>query len=144
VTFTIDWPGASASVDCAKTSALVCFHHLPIPSAATFRGDVDGTSFVAALWGDTDVDAKNSAHREYIATYMVSGTVKGCGTGRFMLEEYLQDSWPDGHEDQVKVHGTWTVVPESGRSEFTSLSGQGTSTGGSDGPRTLTGTINCG
>jgi len=144
VTFTIDWSETGRTSDCAVTTALACLHHFGMPGAAPFAGDVAGTSYQAVFWNEPDLDAKQMAHVEHIATYMVNAAVKGCGSGRFMLEELVQYMWPNDHEDEGTYRGTWTIVPHSGRGDLTAISGSGTSEGPPGGARTLTGAINCG
>jgi hypothetical protein len=144
VTFTVDWSEDGKTNDCAATKALACLYHFAIPGVAPFEGDVAGTSYQAVFWSEPDLDAKGTAHVEHVATYMVNATVKGCGSGRFMLEELVQYAWPNDHEDQGTYRGTWTVVPHSGRGDLVKLSGSGTSEGPPSGARTLSGAINCG
>ena len=144
VTFTIDWSEDGRTSDCAKTTGLACLYHFGIPGVAPFTGDVAGTSYQAVFWNDPDLDASKMAHVEHVATYMVNATVKGCGAGRFMLEELVQYVWPNDHEDEGTYRGTWTIVPHSGRGDLVAISGSGTSEGPPAGERTLTGAVNCG
>jgi len=144
VTFTIEWSDAGKMSDCAATTALACLYHFGIPGVAPFKGDVAGTSYQAVFWNEPDLDPSGMAHVEHIATYMVNATVKGCGSGRFMLEELVQYSWPNDHEDQGTYRGTWTIVPHSGRGDLKGISGTGASLSQPSGERTLTGAVNCG
>ncbi len=155
VTFEIQWPGLAAhgSNRCITTEATyesaASGHCLRGSTGeARFTGDIDGTAIfdmAANLGDDPAADEQSTNLATFNATYLVRGTVVGCGTGEFMIAELLQFvGWENG-----AFVGTWQVMPGSGRGELAGIGGSGEVPGDPGGgrdeaPRTHTGVIDCG
>jgi Protein of unknown function (DUF3224) len=116
---------------------------------AEFRGDIDGTSLwdMVANYGEEPGPdgAPVDTPATFSATYLVAGTVEGCGSGEFMMAEVTRFvGWSSG-----QFPGTWQVLPGSGRGDLLGLSGSGEIQPTSEAapeitPHRYTGSLTCG
>ena len=147
VAFTVRWASAAQFNDCpTDVEVPVCAGTLPRPATATFTGDIAGNAYQSVVAGDSDDFADRAVrHEDKVATYVVDGTVSGCGTGQFVLVETLQVvSGPDRDYSTGTFGGTWFIVADSGRGDLRDIAGSGTSSGpASETDRELTGSITC-
>lgn len=149
VSFIVHWAYSEVNGTCVLGSSTKCLNHFDIPAEARFDGDVDGSGFQAIYWNDpVDYPGRAVDHLEHIGTYRVQATVKGCGTGDFMLVELMQFvSGSERDRDTGTYKGTWQIVDGSGRDELSTIAGSGTSNGifgtAGDVGRTFTGTVSC-
>lgn len=156
VTFEVQWPGLADSQNprCVETATVYesarSTHCLRGYSGeARLTGGVDGVALfdMAANQGAEPSAGEIPADlATFNATYLVKGTVAGCGTGEFMIAEVLRFlGWENGQFD-----GTWQVMRGSGRGELAGISGSGIvdpsplGAGTDEDPRTHSGTIDCG
>jgi hypothetical protein len=148
VTFVVKWAYSEVKSDCPPPSH-ECLNHFDIPASAGFTGDVRGDGVQALYWNNSaDYPGQSVDHLEHVGTYLVAATVRGCGTGKFMLVELMQFvSGADRDRDTGTYKGTWQIVEGSGRDALRNVAGSGTSTGvfgkAGDEGRTFTGSISC-
>lgn len=129
VTFTVTWEYSDVRSECTPSNE--CLNHFDIPATTTFSGDVKGQGLQALYWNDpVDYPGKAVDHLEHVGTYQLDATVAGCGSGQFVLVEFMQFvSGPDRDRDSGTYIGTWQIVPNSGRGALSTIAGSGTSTG---------------
>jgi hypothetical protein len=113
------------------------------PNTATFHGDLEG---VASQAGNVALGAglvpvpPATFSIPFVSWLKVTGTVEGCGTGSFILENR-------GIINGVELTGSWQVVKDSGIGELAKLRGSGnTSRVNAAGvvTKTYTGRLRCG
>jgi len=135
-----------------------------VAMAPECQGRYVGTAtFTGTMWGDDHYDLEGWATPDGRITYegpnYITGGVKGCGTGSYIIEDY------DGYIDMTKFdpltnsapgYNQWRLRPGSGTGELTNLvSGQGKNVwtvyfAGKDGDPEkfgegdFTGTVTCG
>jgi hypothetical protein len=155
VSFDVEWPPlrSDSGVDLEQPDCITGFterHQLAVngcprsfKGVTRFTGDVIGEGLWSMVGGTGSAADSNDDRvitpAPFNATYLFSGEVPGCGTGEFMMASQLQFvGWAAG-----EFVGTWSIVPNSGRGELSTISGSGEVQEGSEGVRPHTGSISC-